>query len=311
MATESEQGKPQARPGPIAWLPRAHRTAIEQSVAETGRPGWRIRRESDLSEFACHPCAIVSDGAFRVFLKLSDAPDARRQFEVEVSALATLARVAGLLTPPVIDIAEAERGTLLLMEAVEPLERGPREWREIGAALARVHSVKGDYFGYERDGYWGPLHQDNTPTADWLTFYGERRLSPLIGIAAASGHLPHALARRAERLLELLPDLVGPEVTPALLHGDAQANNWISTAAGPYLVDPAIHYGHPEMDLAALGLWESVPDDVYEGYRAEMPIAPDFPERCDLWRVPTYLAGVALEGSDYLPQLTGALARYG
>ncbi len=97
---------------------------------------------------------------------------------------------------------------------------------------------------------------------------------------------------------------------PALLHGDAQQNNFISTKMGPVVIDPAVHYGNPELDVAFLDLWQVVPDDVYVGYQEELPLEPGFWERRDLWRVWGYLAGVTVEGAIHLGRLTGALQRY-
>jgi fructosamine-3-kinase len=95
-----------------------------------------------------------------------------------------------------------------------------------------------------------------------------------------------------------------------LLHGDAQQNNFISTAEGAFVIDPAVYYGHPEADLALLDAFQPVPAVVFDGYREAMPIAAGFQQRRDLWRIPLYLAAVALEGSMHLDRLTGALEMY-
>lgn len=110
--------------------------------------------------------------------------------------------------------------------------------------------------------------------------------------------------------MKRLPELCDPEVTPALIHGDAQQNNFISTAKGTYVIDPAIYYGHPEIDLAYVDYFQPVPDDLFDGYLEEMPINPGFSERRDLWRISGYLAAVAAEGSAYMNSLTNALRRY-
>ncbi len=105
------------------------------------------------------------------------------------------------------------------------------------------------------------------------------------------------------------PALCGPEPTPALLHGDAQRNNWISTAQGAVAIDPAVHYGHPEFDLALLGDFEAVPEAVFEGYRELRPIDPGFAERCALWRLAANLAVVTIDAS-YLDRIEHAVRRY-
>jgi len=173
-----------------------------------------------------------------------------------------------------------------------------------------MHRVKSDSPGFERNGFWGPLIQDNTSSDSWEVFSRERRLQPLLKIVADSGNISAPVLSGVEVLIRRLPDLCGPEVTPSLLHGDAQQNNFISTAGGTYVIDPAIYYGNPEMDLARIDSFQAVLDDVFDVYREEMPIDHGFPERRDLWRIPLYLAAVALEGPMHLKKLTGALARY-
>ena len=283
---------------------------LEEAVSEYQGREWRVRSARDMSDFACHPCAILSSDAFAVFAKYSEAPEAAKQFEVEEAGLQYLSGHAGVLTPTPIGIVPVANGTLFIMEALDAIERAPLQWRQIGKTLARIHQVESDYCGFTMDNYFGPLDQDNTPAQDWATFYGERRLWPRLRMAVDAGNIPSSVAAQVEAIIKRLPELCGPETTPTLVHGDAQQNNFISTADGTYVVDPAIYYGNPEIDLAFVGYYEPVPDDVFEGYREEMPIDSGFSERRDLWRIYGYLAAVAVEGSPYLSSLTNALRRY-
>ncbi|MDD5265274.1 MAG: fructosamine kinase family protein [Candidatus Bipolaricaulis sp.] len=310
MTPKHTPGVPGIRSGPIPWLTAPLRTSIEEAAsAYEGRP-WRIRSEADLSEFACHRCALVSDGRFSVFFKYSEMSNAGAQFEAELSGLKTLSTTAGVLIPEPIGIVPVEGGTLLVLEALEAVERGPREWREIGATLGRIHRVRGDACGLGTNGFFGPLTQDNAPAPTWADFFAQRRLLPLLKTAVDSGHLPLAVSHNVERLLPRLPDLCGPEAAPRLLHGDAQQNNFISTAAGTFVIDPAVYYGNPEIDLALVDAFQPAPDAVFAGYQDEAPIDPGFFERRDLWRLPLYLAAVALEGPDHLCRLKNALRKY-
>jgi fructosamine-3-kinase len=145
---------------------------------------------------------------------------------------------------------------------------------------------------------------------DWATFYAERRLRPLLRLAVDSGNVPSRVVAQVESVIDRLPQLAGPETTPTLLHGDAQQNNFITTAEGTYVIDPALYYGNREIDLAFVDYFHPVPDDVFDGYREELPIPPGFPERRDLWRISGYLACVAVEGAAYLDMLTDALQPY-
>jgi protein-ribulosamine 3-kinase len=286
------------------------RMPLEQVVSEhSGRP-WTIKEARDMTEFACHPCAILSDGSYSVFAKFSDAVNGSEQFEIELAGLQLLHERSGILTPTPIGISSVTGGCVLVLEAVPAVERTPRRWRDIGQTLARIHKVKGDRFGLESHGYFGPLYQDNTPTRDWPTFYADHRLRPGLRLAIESGNIPSDVIQQVEKIISRLPELCGPEIVPSLLHGDAQQNNIISTATGAVVIDPAVYYGNPEMDLAFIDYFQAVPKDVFDGYREELPIDPGFWERRDLWRLWGYLAAVTVEGSSYLGKLTEAVQKY-
>jgi fructosamine-3-kinase len=199
---------------------------------------------------------------------------------------------------------------LLVLEAVQAVERTSWHWREIGRTLARIHQIKADRFGYERQGYFGPLYQDNRPMKDWLAYFTERRLWPRLIGAIDSGNLPTENIRQVEKLILRLPNLSIPEIEPSLLHGDAQQNNFITTEKGVMVIDPAVYYGNSEMDLAYVDYFQNVPVDVFIGYQELLPIDPGFPERRDLWRVPAYLAAVEVEGKVHLKKLTTAIRKY-
>ena len=291
-------------------LSDAFLSPVEQMVSEHLGREWRVRDVKDMADYASHPAAILSDGSFSVFAKASQAANGMEQLEIELTGLNLLKERSGVLTPTPIGIKLVEGGALLVFEAVQAVDRGPRHWRQIGQTLARIHKIKWDRCGLETQGYFGPLYQDNRPMRDWCTFFAERRLWPRLMGAIDSGNLPTSAIRQVEKLIARLPDLCGPETVPALLHGDAQQNNFISTDVGTFVIDPAVCYGNAEFDLAYIDYFQPVPEDVFIGYREEMPIDPGFGERRDLWRVYGYLAIVTVEGSAYLGQLVDAVQKY-
>jgi fructosamine-3-kinase len=310
MTNSEKDGTPRIRFGPIQWLGNSLRAPIEKVVSEFRGNAWRIKSEKDLSEFACHRCAIVSDGKFDVFFKYNEAADAKQQFEIELSGLQILLKRSGVLIPQPIGIVRVETGTLLIMEALEAVRRGVHQYRQVGVTLSRIHRVKGDSHGFKKNGFCGPLFQDNTPMQNWATFFRDRRLLPRIKIAVDSGNMPTSIVSQIELIIKRLPELCGPEIKPTLLHGDAQQNNFISTVKGTYVIDPAVYYGHPEMDLALIDSFQPVPQAVFDGYRDELSIDSGFSGRRDLWRIPLYLAAVAIEGSRHLNRLTDAIQKY-
>jgi protein-ribulosamine 3-kinase len=286
------------------------RLPLQQAISvHTGRP-WKLSQLTDLQDLSSHPAALLSDGDYSVFAKFSDAANGLEQFEVELAGLRLLTERSGVLTPTPIGNIPVEGGAILVLEAVQAVDRGPLQWRQIGQALARIHQVKWDRCGLETQGYFGPMYQDNRPMSSWAAFFAERRLWPRLIGAIDSGNLPSPIIRDLEKLIQRLPDLCGPEPVPTLLHGDAQQNNYISTASGAVVIDPAVCFGNPEFDLAYIDYFQPVPEDVLDGYREEMPIDPGFSERRDLWRIYGYLAIVTLEGSSFLGRLSDAVQKY-
>ena len=284
--------------------------AIAQIVSDHRGESWVVKEFRDMNEYSSHPSAILSDGSFSVFVKLSHAAHGFEQFETELAGLRLLSRRAAILTPTPIGNLQVGNGVIMILEGVETIDRTPKQWRQIGQTLAQIHRIKGKQFGLETHNYFGPLYQDNRFMDDWPAFYAERRLWPRFMGAINSGNLPADVIRQVERLISRLPGLCGPDVVPTLLHGDAQQNNFISTAAGTVVIDPALYYGHPEIDLAYIDYFQAVPGEAFDAYRHESPIDPGFYERRDLWRVYGYLAAVEVEGATHLPKLINSVQRY-
>jgi fructosamine-3-kinase len=294
--------------------PPPHRLLVEQASVERcvshhlGR-AWRMVALEDMHDRASHPAAILSDGAYAVFAKLGEEPDAPDQFAQEVAGLRFLAERSGALTPGVIGTIPIPGGVIMILEAIKPIARQAPQWRDIGRALALIHRAKWDRCGLTTHSYWGDLRQDNEPIADWPTFYRERRLRPRLRMAIDSGHVPASVVAQVEELISRLPNLCGPDVVPTLLHGDAHQNNFISTERGAVMIDPAVHYGHPELDLAYVDLFSAASDQIFEGYREIGSIDPGFAERRDLWLVSAWLALTARDAS-FLDKLTASVEKY-
>ncbi|MFW5976694.1 MAG: fructosamine kinase family protein [Bacillota bacterium] len=282
---------------------------IEKIVSRFIGSRWEIKVYEDKTELASHNCGIMSDGDYSVFVKLSDAPNARDQFECEARELNKIRELSEVKTPLVIGIITIRENVLLIMEAFKEVKRESRHWRDIGRSLAKLHKIKSENFGFENHGYFGPLFQDNRPMADWETFYIERRVLPYLKMAVNSGNLPKYLIGKIKKLVKKIPDLNGPKVKPSLLHGDAQQNNYISTEEGTVIIDTSLYYGHPEVDLSLIDYFQPVPDDVFQGYQEIRKLDPGFETRKDLYRISSWLACVTVDGS-YLNNLKSAVNKY-
>jgi protein-ribulosamine 3-kinase len=269
-----------------------------------------MKEFKDMNEFSSHPSAILSDGSYSIFVKLSTAANGQEQFEIELAGLRLLSELSGVRIPTFIGNIPFEGGIVMVLEGVLEMDRTATQWRQIGQTLAQIHQNKGRQFGLDTHNYFGPLYQDNRPLSDWPTFYAERRLWPRFMGAINSGNMPTDVIRQVEKLILRIPKLCDASVVPTLLHGDAQQNNFISTEMGAVVIDPAVYYGHPEMDLAYVDYFRPVSDDLFNGYKEVLPIDSGFWERRDLWRIYGYLAIAEVEGAPFLPQLTNAVRKY-
>lgn len=183
--------------------------------------------------------------------------------------------------------------------------------------VAALHAVrpKGSrpYFGFDKDTYIGPLPQLNKPEGDWRTFFIERRLLAMASSAARTGKMPNDLLDRVQQLSTKIEDLLPATPPSSLLHGDLWAGNMLidgTKAVG--FIDPAISYGHAEMDLAFIDLMGGLHQRFFDAYSSIRPIDTEFFEtRKFLYQLWPLLVHVRLFGGGYVRQVEAILSRFG
>jgi fructosamine-3-kinase len=230
---------------------------------------------------------------------------------LEAWMLDYLARHSRLPVPEVLE-ASSER---LVLAHVPHTAGGPDRAAEVDAArrLAELHGIAQPRFGLERDTLIGPLPQANGEMIDWIAFFRERRLLAMSAVARASGRLPTEVAGRLERLAGRLESLLEPPAAPALLHGDLWAGNLLfGRGHVAAFIDPAIYFGHPEIELAFTTLFGPFGETFYAAYGEARGIAPGFfDDRADLYNLYPLLVHVRLFGAGYLPPIERTLRRHG
>lgn len=239
--------------------------------------------------------------------RAGDATD----LSLEAWMLRYLAAHAELPVPEVLE-AGPDR---LVMSYVPHDVGGPRPAAEIDAAekLAALHAIRADRFGLERDTLIGPLPQPNGAMASWVAFFRERRLLAMTRRASDAGRLPPSFATRLEQIAGKLDDLLEEPAAPALLHGDAWSGNLLFRGERlAAMLDPAIYYGHPEIELAFTTLFGPFGETFYAAYAERAGIAPGFFEvRADLYNLYPLLVHVHLFGAGYLAPIDRTLRRHG
>ena len=97
----------------------------------------------------------------------------------------------------------------------------------------------------------------------------------------------------------------------SLLHGDLWSGNYHTGPNGePCLIDPAVYYGHREMDLAMTRLFGGFSADFYTAYRRSWPLADDWQTRTDVANLYPLLVHVNLFGGGYVNQVQSIVNRF-
>lgn len=235
----------------------------------------------------------------------------RADLLLEAYMLGELARQSELPVPRV-HVAEPD---LLIMDFIDndgsPIT--PAVERHAALLIASLHATPRPSFGYARDTLIGPLPQPNPQSDRWIPFFREHRLLAMARAAEAEGRLPASMLIRIERLAEKLEDYLTEPSAPSLLHGDLWTGNVLvsgSRIAG--FVDPAIYYGHPEIELAFTTMFGTFGPAFFEAYEALLPLEPGFHElRSSLYNLYPTLVHVRLFGAGYLGGIERVLSRLG
>ncbi|MGF1640411.1 MAG: fructosamine kinase family protein [Rhodospirillales bacterium] len=184
---------------------------------------------------------------------------------------------------------------------------------DAGALLAALHDVTADAFGFACDTPIGGLRQPNPWTRCWVAFFRDHRLLAMARQALTAGRLPAATMARIERLAGRLERWIEEPAAPSLIHGDLWAGNVLcrhGRIAG--VVDPALAFADPEIELAFATLFASFGEPFFASYREHRPLRPGFFEECrDLYNLYPLLVHVRLFGGAYLGAVERTLARFG
>ncbi|MFV1882950.1 MAG: fructosamine kinase family protein [Balneola sp.] len=247
---------------------------------------------------------IETDSGDRFFLKWnSSAPE--DMFEAEAKGLELLdSALTDLVIPEVIIIAN----DFLLLEFIEESNSG--DSFHFGVQLAKLHKKTNELFGLDHSNFIGKLPQQNKYHADWLEFFMRERLEPQVKMAIDSGKLDPAFHSIFDRVMNYTY-VVFPDEPPALLHGDLWGGNYMFNADGKACIyDPALYFGHREMDIAMTHLFGGFATDFYNGYNEEYPLEKGFEERSKLCKLYPVLVHCNLFGGHYCSQAEALLKRF-
>lgn len=223
--------------------------------------------------------------------------------EKEYRAMEFLHANSPLFYPKVLAHFKNEQHQFLVLEYIESGENHKSAQESFGRGLAEQHRLSDTHFGWTEDNYIGRLVQVNQRSTGWIDFFVENRLLLQSKMAFDQSLFNKTVLNKIENLCNQLEGII-PEEEPALLHGDLWGGNYFINRSGQaVLYDPAIYYGHREMDLAMTKLFGGFAFEFYESYQNELALAPAWKERLPIFQLYPYLVHLNMFGTSYLPAI--------
>lgn len=252
----------------------------------------------------------IETGTMCFFAKLNEAGAFPGMYEAEIKGLELLEKNSGIKIPKPVVADTIDKKCILILEYIEPGIKNIESFEHFGYLLAEMHRKSNDRFGLDHDNYIGLLKQSNNFHSGWTEFFIEERLSKQLQMAYDQKKISRTLLSLFDRLYAKLHNLF-PVGKPALLHGDLWSGNYMVTKEGrPCIFDPAVYYGHREMDLAMTKLFGGFPEEFYRAYLEYFPLEKGWKERMDLCNLYPLLVHVNLFGGGYTGEVEMIVKRF-
>ena len=293
-------------------------TSLEEAIhsvfgSERSVSGKNAVSGGDINEAYC----LTLDDGTPVFMK-SNAPQCLPNFQAEAEGLEAIRRTGAIGVPKVLALGRESRFSFLLLEYASGRRQADNYWEVFAQELAAMHqAVPADkdqsfyesFYGFSHDNWIGETVQKNTKHKTWISFFRDCRLKPQM--EAAERYFSAGDRKRAQWLLDHLDRYLIEPARPSLVHGDLWAGNLITGNDGKgWLIDPAVYYGHPEVDIAMTQLFGGFSGRFYECYKEAGKMEPGYADRRDLYNLYQLLNHLNMFGSGYLGSVRRILSRY-
>jgi fructosamine-3-kinase len=275
---------------------------IAAAIGErTGTP-FSVSSAKPVRGGSIHRAWHLDDGVRHYFVKtgpLAAAP----MFAAEAEGLLALSAAAVVATPTFITQGNAGDEAFLVLEHLELKALDQAGGATLGAALAQLHRVRGDAFGWPADNFIGSTRQTNALHQSWPHFFADRRLRPQLELALENG-MDRSLVSKGRGISDRIGGLfIDYRPAPSLLHGDLWSGNAAQTRDGvPVIFDPACYYGDREADIAMAELFGGFPLSFHAAYRRAWPLDAGYETRKPLYNLYHILNHFNLFGGTYLGQ---------
>ncbi|MCC8088897.1 MAG: fructosamine kinase family protein [Rikenellaceae bacterium] len=252
---------------------------------------------------------IVTDSGRTYFVKSGPMS---RKYSCEANGLIEIAASGTISVPEVIAVGE----NFIVTEFIQNSHPANDFFQELGRRLADIHRTASEHYGFREDNFIGDTPQPNiashTEKYSWAEFYWNKRLLFQYRLAEQNGYATPDMKKRFLKL-EKIADRIITDAgeKPALLHGDLWAGNYLCGPGNrPYLIDPAVYYGHREADLAMTKLFGGFGSDFYSAYMEKYPLCEGWEYRENIYILYHVLNHMNLFGRGYYSHAMSILSRY-
>ena len=244
------------------------------------------------------------------FIKINRSPHALDMFCKEELGLKAISSAGSIRAPKVHSVNQFSSYAYIIMEYIEPKTPGFNDYACLGLQLAKMHLLQRSEFGWSTNNYIGTLPQSNRTNHSWSQFYTAERLKPQLDLAVSKGCLEMSQIPNVEKMIKVIQENI-PEVEPSLLHGDLWSGNYlISKDGSPYLIDPAVYYGHNEVDIAMTQLFGGFGSSFYNAYHEIIPRIDGDEIRTELYQLYYLLVHLNHFGRSYYAPVLRIMNRY-
>lgn len=245
-----------------------------------------------------------------LFLKWNDARKFPGMFDAERRGLELLSQPKCIRVPEIIEVIDGQAYSGLLLEYIATGGSNAISDETLGRQLACLHTCQNEEYGLDHPNFMGSLSQDNKYKSSLYDFFRENRLEPQLRLGLKTGAISSQVYDQFQTFYKSLPQLLSEE-KPSLIHGDLWNGNYLIDDQGnPVLIDPAVAYGHREMDIAMTTLFGGFGDHFYSAYQEALPLQPGYAPRLEIYNLYPLLIHVNLFGGGYLQQVRGILNKF-
>lgn len=243
------------------------------------------------------------------FVKTNSTTIFKNGFKEEVKGLQFLKSYTALVPKTLVE-GIFKNSIYLVLEWVESGEPTSKFWKNFAVQLANLHQQKGAQFGLEYSNYMGQLIQKNTFLYNFSDFFIENRLKPQVKLAFNANLLQEKHVLQFENLYKQLSSIF-PIENPCAVHGDLWSGNFIcGVNEKAILIDPAVYFGHREVDLAMSLLFGGFSTEFYHNYQQVIPLEKGFNSRKDFYNLYPLLIHLNLFGNSYLKSVENIITKF-